>query len=316
MSSEESFIKEHNPSIQYEVFKQSILQPVDGVSGERIKRVGGTFSIVNDSGGHVEIHFATCTHEDEPDSKAASVAELDFLRRHLLQEQSSCKILLVEQGSPRVTENHIQTIIDEIALADSSLAQQIEQQTDKKDKRRDLTSYSSEIKILPEELKQLDKRSLNIDLTLNPLSYRYIYEDKGLEDVVFYACCDLSDYVVDWKNYTPELVVEVLKRCLGVSEDDLRRAKDLAKNYLEPLDDLYDLYISKRNYDTDNAYRDMFMAKQIQNLPQGAYKLLCHTCHLMGIVENSKTRLSQIDLHSTELAVHALERVKRLRKQQ
>jgi hypothetical protein len=314
MSSEESFVNERDPSIQYEVFKQSILEPVDGISGERIKRVGGAFSIVNDSGELVEIHFATCTHEDEPDSKAASVAELDFLRRHLLQEHSPSEILLVEQGSPGVTENHTQTIIDEIALADSPLAQQIAQQTDKKSKRRNLTSYSSEIKILPEEFKKIDKRSLNIDLTLNPLSYQYIYEDKGLEDVVFYACCDLSNYVVDWKKYTPELVVEMLKRCLDLSVDDLRRVKDLAKDYLEPLDDLYDLYISKRNHDTDNAYRDVFMAKQIKNLPQGTYKLLCHTSHLMGIIENSKTMLSQIDLHSIELAVHTLERQKRLRK--
>lgn len=315
MSSKEFFIKEHDPSIQYEAFRQSILEPVDGVSGERIKRVEGAFSIVNDSGESVEIHFATCTHEDEPNSRAASAAELDFLRKHLLQEQPSCEILLVEQGAPRVTENHIQTIIDEISLVNPSLAQQIKQRADKKEKRRNLTFYSSEIKILPEEFKQLNKSSLNIDLTLNPLSYQYIYEDRGLEDVVFYACCDLSDYVDDWKNYTPELIVEVLKRCLAINQDDLMRVKDLAENYLKPIDDLYDLYISERNYDTDNAYRDAFMAKQIQNLPHGAYKLLCHTGHLMGIVENNKTRLSQIDLHSTELAVHTLERMKRPRKE-
>jgi hypothetical protein len=306
----EKFKIERNPDADYELFRQSILEQIGDVSGERFRRASGEFSLASQMGETLKIHFATCTHEQEPSTKSASEAELHFLRSHLLQSHTPADLLLVEQGSAATTKNHIQSIIDEIALSNPSLGQEIRNRENQKQKRRTEISYSSEIKLIPEEFQQADGQSLNIDLTLNPFAYRYIYEEKGLEEVVFYACCELSDYVLDWKNATPELVIEVLKRSIGLDEKTLERAREFARGYLEPLEDLFRLYASDKNLHMNNAYRDLFMARQIQALPSGSYKLLCHTAHLVGILGNLKPVLQHVTLDSTEVATHTLEKQK------
>lgn len=309
----EKFQIEQGVGASYELFQQSILEPVGDISGERFRRVSGEFSLTNQSGEALEISFATCTHEQEPNTKSVSEAELKFLRTQLLEGNTDVDMLLVEQGSPVSTMNHIQPLIDEIELSNSSLGRGIKDREDQKQIRRVQTSYSSEIKLIPEEFHQAGLRSLNIDLTLNPLAYKYIYEENGLKEMVFYACCELSDYVVDWKKDTPELIVEVLKKSVELSEEDLDHAREIARGYLESLDDLYNLYASDGNLHVDNAYRDLFMAKQIQTLPSGSYKLLCHTAHLVGILENLKAELQHVTLDGTEVAVHTLERQKQSR---
>lgn len=306
----ESYLQERDPSTQCEEFRQSILEPVDEISGERVKRTAGVFSVVNVSGEPIEIHFATCTHEDEPGSRAASEAEVSFLRNHLVQQDTQVEILLAEQGSPKTTQNHIQTIINQITESNPELAGEIQERMAQKEKKITDSGYSSEIHMIPEELEQQGCQSVNLDLTLNPSAYKYVLDDRGLETLVLNACCELGDYVVHWKESLPDLVVEVFKKCPGLSEVDLEKVKVIAEGHLNPLEEIYDLYESEENYGMDNQYREKFMAAQIRALPAGTYKLLCHTGHLVGIVDNLKSNISQIETQATEVALHTLAKQK------
>lgn len=297
---------------RYREFLKSILEPVESISGENIRRTAGTFSLRNLAGKLIEIDFATSTHESEPGSQQASELELNFLRRHLIKESTDIGTLLVEQGSPIVTQDHISTVIQEIAKQNTGMSEEINKRRAQKSERQKRRPSSSEIRILPEELAQFKIVSINIDLSCNPVSFGYILENEGLEQAAFYASRELSNYVADWKQATPTLVAEVFRMTTSASPKVIARIQEIAKTYLDSADEQSDLF-QKPIIET-NDYREAFMARKILTMAGGRYKLLCHTGHLVGIVKHLEDKLIGVALSDNEVATHKLQLLKKFQK--
>lgn len=304
--------QEHERIPRYQEFLKSILEPVESISGENIRRTAGTFSLRNPSGELIEIDFATSTHENEPDSQLASELELNFIRRHLVKEHSDIGTLIVEQGSPLVTQSHISTVVREIAERNTGLSEEINKRQAQKTERKKRRPRSSEIRMLPEELAQSGVVSVNIDLSCNPESLGYVLEHEGIEQATFYACRMLSDYVADWKQATPALVAEVFITTTGVSPEVIARIQEIAKKYIDSADEQSDLF--QEHIIETNDYRDAFMARQIITMAKGRYKLLCHTGHLVGILKHLEDKLVDVALSDNEVAMHKLQILKKIKK--
>lgn len=300
---------EYNRIPGYEAFRREIIEPIDSVEGESVRRGRGQIRLMNEQGESVQLLFATSVHEKNPGTAEASTPELEFLRGSLIERRDAFSTLFVEQGSPLVTENNIERVLTEIGSQNPLLGQAMAEKKRQVELRRAESPYTSEIKILPEQLSTLGKRSINFDLILHPEAYDYILNNRGLQEAVHHACRRLSGETVHWQRVTPGLAVELLKRVLA-APFDVAEVQQIASEYVLSVAHPSEFWDANPVTESD-AYRETFMARRITKMPKGSYGLLCHTGHLVQVVQLLVNNISSIELQGTEIAQHKLEHYKK-----
>lgn len=293
----------------YEQFRKELTSPIDGIEGENVRRACGRINLANEQGEPVQITFATSVHEKNPGTSQASVLELGFLRHSLVEGRGGFSKLLVEQGSPVVTEHNTKRVLAEVGLQNQLLGQAMVEKSRQLELRRASRPYTSEIKIIPEELSTLGVGSVNFDLASNPNAYDYILHDQGIQEVVQYACRCLCTETIDWQALTPDLVVELLRKVVTAPLDE-EVVRKIATEYVSTVDRPSEFWDASPITESD-SYREAYMAREIQNTSKGNYGLLCHTGHLVQVVQLLTNKLSKIELQDVEIAQYQLDHLKK-----
>jgi hypothetical protein len=246
-----------------------------------ILRSSGKFTFLNYKNAPISVIYCGTTHKREPYSGEPSASELDFIHSSL-DFGDKAPLVLVEQGSPSLTENHIIPYLEEITKGLPI--------RDRFYKAKKMLMPRLENNEFAETFKKHPSiRSLNIDLKANPEGFKYIFERLGVKGLVEFVCISLMDYFDGFQYNAQEIILSLIPK-LGftISEDDIM----MAYKQFEPIysnQENISLYFIQQ-LDTLDRMRNEFMMRQLlkQDKP---VQLLAHSAHIAGIITLLQKRI-------------------------
>ena len=301
-----------------DVFFEQIEQPIvvgddSSVPGEMVRRLSAKVTLPSGKDQDKEVVLIGTVHDEEAsdwhfeDGGIAwnentvwpTQAEKDFIMR-TLSAHPEINDVFVEQGS-RVARGRINSWLINLAQEDGQLGQDTKLALS----QASLGSDIGELAWVSDTESAAGRNIHNIDIQGNFNALRFVFENRNLEDAMYFAFAAMKEYgsISSW--YTPphshlnNLVPRLVDRWCSELGIDVSYAQ---------IEEFYNSYFAENlslSEVTERIggieIRDRHMAKSVLDA-QGNIIVVAHTAHILAILRGLASHITSFQINEVELA--------------